>query len=330
MQASKRLRLASIFAGCGGADLGIKGGFEYLGQSYSETDIEIIHASDIDVDAVATYNKNFENSALAEVADVKTLNFSGMEMDILVGGFPCQSFSTVNPTKDPDDDRGQLYRELVRLGDQARPKVIIGENVKGFLTLNKGRYFAKLKSSLEEIGYSVFHKVLAAHHFGVPQKRERVFIVAIRNDLGIDFEFPNASVPVVEGDFLFTPLGSVLEEHTSVPDKYYFSERAVAGVKAAKPNMKRAVAQDPKLPCLTITSHLAKASLNSRDPVLLVDDQAERYRRFTPREASRIQGFPENFEWPSSDPKAYKQIGNAISPIVMWHLINAVKDQITR
>ena len=88
--------------------------------------------------------------------------------------------------------------------------------------------------------------------------------------------------------------------------------------------MKRALAQDLAGPSLTITSHLAKASLNSRDPVLLVDALNEKYRRFTPREAARIQGFPDQFILPESDPRAFRQIGNAISPVVMWHLMSEV------
>jgi DNA (cytosine-5)-methyltransferase 1 len=85
--------------------------------------------------------------------------------------------------------------------------------------------------------------------------------------------------------------------------------------------MKRALAQDLNLPSLTITSHLAKVSLNSRDPVLLVDQQKEIYRRFTPLEAARIQSFPDNFEFEGSEADAYRQIGNAIPPVLMWHVI---------
>lgn len=316
------LRVASVFAGCGGADLGILGGFDYQGRRYTTNRVRIVHASDIDKNAVETYNKNFRESAI--VADATQVHLPKDAVDVLVGGFPCQSFSTVNPTKDPEDDRGQLYRELVRLAIEARPKVVIGENVKGFLSLRKGLYFGKFTKALEEAGYDVFHSILAAHDFGVPQKRERIFIVAFRKDLNVKFSFPSPLVDKAKQP-IRVPLNSVIDSLTDVPAKYYFSERAVAGVKAAKPNMKRAVAQSLDSPCLTITSHLAKASLNSRDPVLLVDEKKELYRRFTPKEASRIQGFPDSFNWPESDLKSYRQIGNAISPVVMWHLFRAVK-----
>lgn len=94
-------------------------------------------------------------------------------------------------------------------------------------------------------------------------------------------------------------------------------------MKNAKNNMKRGLWQDLNVPSLTITSHLAKTSINSRDPVLLVDPEKELYRRFTPREAARIQSFPDTFEFPVTDPSAYRQIGNAVPPVMMWHVANS-------
>ena len=317
------LRVASLFAGCGGADLGIVGGFKFLNKKYDANDVTIVHASDIDSDAVATYNLNFSQKAI--VADVNELNFSEGFCDVLVGGFPCQSFSTINPTKDPEDDRGQLYKQLIRLARESNPAIVIGENVKGFYRLRGGLYFQKFEAELQEAGYRVYHKVLRAHDFGVPQRRERLFVVAVRDDIEGHFDFPESSAVDKFGNESFTPLGSVITNLADVPAKYYFSERAVAGVKAAKPNMKRALAQDLNQPCLTVTSHLAKVSLNSRDPVLLVDAERELYRRFTPIEAASIQGFPLKFKWPAAESKAYRQIGNAISPVVMWHLFNSVR-----
>jgi DNA (cytosine-5)-methyltransferase 1 len=119
-------------------------------------------------------------------------------------------------------------------------------------------------------------------------------------------------------------LNDVIKSLIPEDEKYYFSKRAVEGVKKAKNNMKRALAQDLQQPCLTITSHLAKVSLNSRDPVLMVDPERELYRRFTPREAARIQSFPEDFSFAGSEADAYRQVGQAIPPVVMWHLIDSI------
>ena len=146
----------------------------------------------------------------------------------------------------------------------------------------------------------------------------------MRNDLDYHeaFQFPKPT----HGDGLkkLVPLNKVLTDNDIVGEKYYFSKRAVEGVKKAKGNMKRAVAQDVNGPCLTITSHLAKVSLNSRDPVLLVDPSKERYRRFSPDEAARIQSFPESFRFVGSEGDAYRQIGNAIPPVLMWHIIQEI------
>lgn len=95
-------------------------------------------------------------------------------------------------------------------------------------------------------------------------------------------------------------------------------------MKNAKKNMKRGLAQDLNEPCLTVTSHLAKVSLNSRDPVLLVDPQKELYRRFTPLEAARIQSFPDDFKFAGTETTAYRQIGNAIPPVLFWYVTDAI------
>ena len=244
------------------------------------------------------------------------------ECDILTGGFPCQSFSTVNPTKDPFDDRANLYKQMVRIVQAKQPKVFVAENVKGMMTLHKGAIFKRVIAAFEEAGYKTFHSLLNAADYGVPQKRERVIIVGIRNDIWEqhgDFIFP---AKTHEGNW--TPLSVAVPELAIEEKKYYFSERAVQGMKNAKNNMKRGLAQNLDEPCLTVTSHLAKVSLNSRDPVLLVDPAKELYRRFTPLEAARIQSFPDNFKFAGTETTAYRQIGNAIPPVMFWHITDEI------
>jgi len=317
------LKVVSLFAGCGGADLGVLGGLRFLNRTYGRHTAEITHASDIDQRAVATYNANFETPA--QNIDVRDLDLTGIRGDVLIGGFPCQSFSTVNPTKDPSDSRGQLYLQMVRLTREVSPKVFIAENVMGFARLAGGRYLDAAVSEFTALGYRVQHQLLNAADFGVPQLRKRLFIIGVRDDLRSDFAFPQ---PTHSDSGLHLPrhisLGKVIESLEPPNPKYYFSKRAVDGVKRAKKNMKRAVAQDLEAPCLTITSHLAKVSLNSRDPVLLVNPRRELYRRFTPREAASIQSFPRSFKFEGSEADAYRQIGNAIPPLLMWHLMKSV------
>ncbi len=321
------IRTVSLFSGCGGADLGLLGGFSYLGKKYAKNPVEIIHASDNDSKAIDTYNLNFRFKATVE--DIRNLRLSRVNVDMIVGGFPCQSFSSVNPNKDPKDERGQLYLEMLRLIKESSPKFVIAENVQGFYRLHGGRYFEDYRARLEAMGYNVFHSLVTAADFGVPQLRKRLFIFGIRKDQTVDFKFPASMFgPDSKTKLPYVALGAVIQNVENVPEKYYFSKRAVEGVRRAKPNMKRALAQDLSKPSLTITSHLAKVSLNSRDPVLLVRPETESYRRFTPSEAAAIQSFPENFAFAGSEGDAYRQIGNAIPPVLMWHLTRSLISQI--
>ena len=315
-------KIASLFCGCGGADLGTIGDFIYNNNHYKKHPCKIIYANDIDPKAIETHKLNFKcnNVVCSDICDVTSRSIP--KHDILIGGFPCQSFSTINPTKDPFDERANLYKQMARIIKDKQPQVFIAENVKGLMTLYKGTIFKKVQETFETAGYATFSVLINAADYGVPQKRERIIIVGVRQDIVTekgDFTFP---LKTNENNWI--PLSVAVEELAISDKKYYFSERAVQGMKNAKNNMKRGLAQNLNDPCLTVTSHLAKVSLNSRDPVLLVDPKNELYRRFTPREAARIQSFPENFIFVGSEATAYRQIGNAIPPVMFWHIMNSV------
>ena len=310
-------KVVSLFCGCGGADQGCVGDFVFNNIHYDKLPCEVIFATDIDQKAINSYKLNFtsEQVLCADICGVDAKDIP--DCDIVLGGFPCQSFSTVNPTKDPFDARGNLYKEMVRVVKEKQPKAFIAENVKGFMTLKGGMIFKRVMKAFEEAGYRTYAKLINASYYGVPQKRERCIIVGIRNDIAAEFQFP---VEVTKDNVV--PLSVAVPKLAIEEEKYYFSQRAVEGMKNAKPNMKRGLWQKLDEPCLTVTSHLAKVSLNSRDPVLLVDAEKELYRRFTPREAARIQSFPDTFQFAGSETDAYRQIGNAIAPVMFWHIAN--------
>lgn len=151
----------------------------------------------------------------------------------------------------------------------------------------------------------------------MPQKRERVFIVGFREKSVLDrFVFPK---PVTSKKK--TPLKNILFPDEQINEKYYFSERAVTGMEKVKGKMNKGRVQDPDGPCNTVSAHLAKVSLNSVDPVLKVGG---RFRRFTPREVARIQSFPEEFQLNVSENRAYRALGNAVPPVLMWHVAKSV------
>lgn len=320
----EKLNLASLFCGCGGTDLGLLGDFTFLGKHYSKHPVKLVYANDIEKSACSIFEDNFnfkpDNRDIREVKSEELLD----RIDILTGGFPCQSFSIVaqNPKRlGIKDDRGKLFFEMCRLLKDKQPKCFIAENVKGLLSANKGEAFPLILSEFEKAGYNVVYKLLNASMFGVPQRRERVIIVGIRKDLGFTYEFPSE---VCNDDLNnYATLGEVIDK--DVPSKYYFSERAVLGLKKAKKDMNKGRVQALDKPCNTVGSHLAKVSLNSTDPVLLIN---QRYRRFTPREVARIQSFPDSFILNGSDTAQYKALGNAIPPVMFWYVAHKLISQL--
>jgi len=315
----ERLKVASLFAGCGGIDLGMLGGFEYLGKRYPKHPLELVYAIDSDKHACEIYNMNFDlKCTLKDVREVDAAEIP--PHDILTGGFPCTSFSIVaqNPPRlGYKDAKGRLYFEMFRILKEKKPSCFIAENVKGILSANKGKAFPLIMETFEDASYHVTYGVLDSSDYGIPQRRIRVFIVGFRNpEMLKNFKFPE---PTTAEDKI--PLSKVIFPENQVDRKYYFSERAVRGMKRVREKMNKGRAQDLDRPCNTIGAHLAKVSLNSTDPVLKIDG---RYRRFTPREAARIQSFPEDFVLVGSDTRQYRAIGNAVPPVLMWHITKEI------
>lgn len=319
-----KLKVASLFCGCGGTDVGLLGDFEYLNTKYPGNNMEIVYANDIDENACKLFEDNFgikpDNRDIREVSSDELPDF-----DILTGGFPCQSFSVVaqNPKRlGIKDDRGKLFFEMCRILREKQPMCFIAENVKGILSANKKEAFPLIIEEFEKSGYSVTYSILNSVKCGVPQKRERVIIVGFRKDLNISFDF--SDIPE-RSEEEYVPLKKVID--SVVDEKYFFSERAVQGMMRKRATMNKGRAQDITKPCNTVGSHLAKVSLNSTDPVLLVDG---RYRRFTPREVARIQSFPEDYKLSGTDSAQYRALGNAIPPVMFWYVARSVQSYLDK
>ncbi|MCR4734142.1 MAG: DNA (cytosine-5-)-methyltransferase [Treponema sp.] len=318
----EKLKVASLFCGCGGTDVGLLGNFDFLGKHYASNNMEIVYANDIDDNACRIFEENF--GIKPDNRDIRQINSNELpDFDILTGGFPCQSFSIIaqNPKRlGVKDDRGKLFFEMCRILRDKQPKCFIAENVKGLLTANQKSAFPLIMEEFKNSGYDVKHMVLNSANYGVPQKRERVIIVGFRKDLKIDFTFPNQ---VITDEDLFEPLKKVIEN--TVDEKYYFSDRAVEGMMKKREKMNKGRAQDIEKPCNTVGAHLAKVSLNSTDPVLM---NGNRYRRFTPREVARIQSFPEKFSLVGTESAQYRALGNAIPPVMIWYVANKVQNSL--
>ena len=241
---------------------------------------------------------------------------------MLIGGFPCQSFSisAQNPPRlGYKDERGMLFFEMVKILKKRQPRFFIAENVKGILSANDGKAFPMIIKEFRDAGYHVMHKLLNASDYGVPQKRERVIIMGfLKEEDSRMFRYPSK---IKREDRKV--LGDVVLQEENNNDSLFFSEKAVAGMMAVRNKMNKGRAQNLEEPCNTVSAHLAKVSLNSTDPVLMING---RFRRFSTREAARIQSFPDTFRLESvSQGRQYKAIGNAVPPVMMWHITKALQ-----
>ena len=317
----KSIKIASLFCGCGGTDVGLLGGFDFLGQHYVSNNSKIVFANDFDEKIASIYNYNFRHQAL--VKDIHQLDSSFIpDCNLITGGFPCQAFSVIaqNPKRlGIKSPIGTLFFEMCRIIKDKKPEVFLAENVKGILSANKSEAFPLIVKEFENCGYSVSWSILNASYLGVPQKRERVIIVGVRKDLGITFSFDSLlkiRKPII-------PIKSILED--SIPEKYYFSQKAVDGMLKTKEKMNKGRIQDINEPSNTVTAHLCKVSLNSTDPVLFIDG---RYRRYTPREVARIQSFPDTYKLTGPESIQYKALGNAVAPIMSWNVFREIRKQV--
>lgn len=321
-----RLKIVSLFCGCGGMDLGALGGFIFLGKEYTRHNAEVVYAADFDEYCTQIYNENFEHKCVVkDVRDIKVEEIP--DCDILLGGFPCQSFSisAQNPPRlGCKDERGMLFFEMVKILKEKQPRFFIAENVKGILSANKKRAFPMIIKEFEAVGYMVMYKLLNAAEYGVPQKRERVIIVGFKDRKdAFCFSFP-PKVKLSDRKVL----GDVIIEANNNDEQLFFSDKAVAGMMAVREKMNKGRAMKLDEPCNTISAHLAKVSLNSTDPVFMVGD---RFRRFSVREAANIQSFPNTFNLGNvSQGRQYKAIGNAVPPVLMWKVFEQIEKAIIK
>jgi len=291
------LRVLSLFSGAGGLDWG-----------FIEAGHEVVWANDTDHDSCETYEKNIGNHIYCgDIANFSTDDLP--EFEILIGGFPCQGFSRANVNKKENDQRNDLYRHVLRVLDAKKPKYFCLENVRGIMTLNKGKDFSEILSALEDCGYQVKFKVLNAADYGVPQNRVRVIIVGVHHDEIDSFEYkypePTHSrkgdnglprwVSIAEAlDGIGDPGETNLLNH--VCSRYKVTNRDFTGHRKT----------DPEKPSPTI---LARG--NGGGGVCAIQ-HPNNHRRLSVRESAIVQTFPLSFEFHGSLSSMYRQVGNAV------------------
>lgn len=307
----KKYRAIDLFAGIGGMRLG----FEKAG-------FEIVYSNDIDKNACITYRANFGE---IDERDVRSVDPGQLpEFDVLLAGFPCQPFSMIGKRDGLNDPRGQLFNEVVKFLNIRKPKAFVLENVRHLMRHNKGETYALIKSELEKAGggYTVVEKILDSKDFGVPQHRERIYIVGIKNNKQ-NFEFPQSKLNSYDNK-----LKNILEK--KVPEKYYLSQRYYEGLLAHK---KRHANKGSGFGCEIISpegvSNTLVCGSMGRERNLIEDKPVQKnkwgIRKLTERECARLQGFPDWFEIPVSTTQAYKQFGNAVSVPVIRAIAKKLK-----
>lgn len=290
--------VVSLFSGAGGLDLGfINAGFH------------VVWANDIDEYAVKTYRRNIGDHIICK--DINEIRPEDIPYcDVLIGGFPCQGFSVANTKRKLDDERNQLYKHYLRILRAKKPKIFVAENVKGILSIGGGEAIKAIISDFESAGYRVVYKLLNAADYGVPQTRQRVFIVGIRDDIQVDFEYPepthsatekNGRYPWVTLADAFTDIpGPDGPEANTIPNNVYSNYKMVMNGYLGK----RPTYLDKPAPTVT--------ARGDRKGGVVVLPHPSGLRRMTVRELARVQDFPLSFEFYGSRTDCYRQVGNAV------------------
>lgn len=301
-----------LFAGIGG----IRIPFQELGG-------KCVFSSEWDKFSQKTYRINFGETPAGDITKIDASSIP--DFDILLGGFPCQPFSQAGLHKGFDDTRGTLFFEIERIITEKRPKAFLLENVKQLKGHDNGRTFRVIMQHLHALNYHAEAKVLKAADYGVPQIRERIYIVGFDKDYfnipeGYEFPYPHPTGKA-------TKVGDILEKN--VDDKYTISDRLWKGHQRRREENKQngkgfgySLFSEDSPYTSTISARYYKDGSE-----ILIEQDGKNPRKLTPRECARLQGFPDSFIIPVSDAQAYKQFGNSVAvPVVRAIAINIRKE----
>ena len=300
------MRVVSLFSGAGGLDLG----FKMAGH-------QILWANDLYEDAVETYKLNLGDHIVCK--DISLIKGEEIpECDIIIGGFPCQGFSVANTKRHEQDERNVLYKQLIRMIDAKKPKFFLAENVKGILSLGKGKVFQMILKDFGDLGYKVQYKVLNAADYGVPQTRQRVIIIGVRNDIDFDFHYPLPTHNQDGTDGLKRWV-SASEALAEIPNPDFPNDLPNHEYSKYKLQFNGYIGHrelDPDKPAPTVT-----ARGDSKGGVVILP-HPNGQRRMSCRELATIQSFPLDFTFYGNRSSIYRQIGNAVPPLLGYSVAN--------
>ena len=301
------MKIVSLFSGIGGLD-----------QGFEQAGFDVVWANDFDKYAVETYKANFDSPIIH--GDINLIPLEEIpNHDVLIGGFPCQPFSMMGSELGFEDARGTLFFRIAEIIDSKiksgnKPRAIVLENVRSLKTHNGGKTFETITKILEkDLGYKMYSMILNSANYGVPQTRNRTFIVCFANQYAI-FTPPHEIA-------LDKTLHDLLEEN--VPDKYFLSERIIPTILSDGTGGYKAKSEIDLPIARPLCATMGKMHRACQDNYVT---QNGRIRRLTPRECARLQGFSDDFVIPVSDAQAYKQFGNAVTVNVSRAVAHEVRN----
>ncbi len=339
----KKIKVISLFSGAGGMDLGFEGGFTYLGKEYEENPFKIIFANDIFKGAADSYEANFHMKV--ERRSINDLDMQkdvpSAKVDVVLGGFPCQTFSYSGKRKGLSDPRGQLYKQMIRVIEHYRPKIFIAENVDGIRNSRKNMIGEDVNKTaldtiledFEKVGYNVQYHVLNAADYGVPQSRRRVIIMGIRGDLGgINSEYYPRRIYSdggldTDGRVWRSAFDGIedLWDKVNDPKIPNHTSRDISKAKfypGKKMQGNNRISKNRPAPTIRAEHH---GNIEAHYNTFLEDENdMSGWRRLSVRECARLQSFPDSYVFTTSASSAYKAVGNAVPPVMAWHIARAV------
>lgn len=291
-----------LFAGLGGFRIAL----ESLGG-------KCVYSNEWDEPVQKVYTDNFGDTPEGDITQVDENTIP--DHDILCAGFPCQAFSISGKQKGFEDSRGTLFFDVARIVKAKKPKIVFMENVKNFATHDEGRTLKIVKATMEELGYTFNQKVLNAVDYGVPQKRERIYMVCFRNDLnvqGFSYPKPFELTRHVE-DFLLNDESSVSNLYVNRPDTYFNDKKddtySNKSIRLGTVNKGGQGERIYSTKGIAITLSAYGGGVFSKTGGYLINGKT---RKLHPRECARIMGYPDTYKLSSSPNQAYKQFGNSV------------------
>ncbi len=299
--------VVSLFSGCGGMDLGFIGGFEVFGKEYHKNPFKIQWANELNPYACKSYTRNIHKDI--HCGDIRDyIDTLPKRTDVLIGGFPCQDISINGKGLGINGKRSSLYTYMIEAIKRSCPKVFVAENVKGLLLKTRKDSFEKIMNDFNDLGYNVTYHLYHAADYGVPQSRERVLIVGTAKGVK-EFSPPN---PVRTKENWMTSSEALCDLENAEANENINHVWSLAKKSHDQGNRKL----HANRPAFTI-----RAECHGN-----IQFHYSLNRRISMREAARIQSFPDKFIFDSKLRETERQIGNAVPPVLAWHVAQAVKD----